>query len=333
MAPVVLPGVDIPLLTGPLVLGYMWSYCLYGMLIVQTYFYSEMFPKDSRGIKILVYTMFVMETIFSLFTTIAAWNSYGPGWGDIDTLLVLDWSWTPLPILNAVLAGMAQSFYIWRIWSLMRGHRYIPIFIGAVMVMQVTVCFHYTVIFALAGRKTAELGLISAEVSAWLGGSAACDLLITITLVTILSYQKRHTTFAKTTGLINKMIRFSVETGAITTLAAVCDLTLWLSTREFNIHFIFFFVLGKLYSNVLMATLNFRAPIFRSEAFGTNAAPQSSLWADPSTANTSAIAFRPGVHVSQTTNVARDQIDTIVMSDFTATSTMDAKGTIPDKSY
>ncbi|KAJ7208289.1 hypothetical protein GGX14DRAFT_633925 [Mycena pura] len=53
MAPVVIPGIDLPLITGPLVLGYMWSYCLYGILIVQVYMYSQTFTRDVTGVKVL----------------------------------------------------------------------------------------------------------------------------------------------------------------------------------------------------------------------------------------------------------------------------------------
>lgn len=37
-------------------------------------------------------------------TTIAAWNQYGDGWGDLDTLTHIDWSWEPLPPLNGLRA-------------------------------------------------------------------------------------------------------------------------------------------------------------------------------------------------------------------------------------
>jgi hypothetical protein len=42
--------------------------------------------------------------------TIAAWNGYGPGWGDIETLLVMDWSWIPLPIINSVCKSDTKHF-------------------------------------------------------------------------------------------------------------------------------------------------------------------------------------------------------------------------------
>ncbi|KAJ7306937.1 hypothetical protein DFH08DRAFT_1053911 [Mycena albidolilacea] len=112
--------------TGPLVLGYMWSYFLYGMLNVQVYMYCEAFPQDRLGIKALVWSMFVLETGFSILITIVAWNAFGPGWGDPDTLGELDWTWLAMLPLNAILAAMAQGFYSWRIWILTNQRLWLP---------------------------------------------------------------------------------------------------------------------------------------------------------------------------------------------------------------
>ncbi|KAF7349804.1 hypothetical protein MVEN_01280600 [Mycena venus] len=295
MAPVVIPGVIVSYITGPVVLGYMWSYCLYGMLIVQVYLYSEMFPNDSRGIKAFVWVLFILETIYTLIITIAAWNDYGPGWGGI-------------------LAGMAQSFYIWRI-SKLTTKRWVPVLIGCVMLTQVTFACYYGIRVSVEGRTFTELFALSPEITLFLIGSAVCDLSITTTLVVVLSAQKHRTPFQRTTGLINKLIRFSVETGCLTSLGAIIDVILWLTTKEWNFHLIAFLVLGKLYSNVLMATLNCRAPIFRSESEATTiiTMPQTSFWAEPRFK--AAHESRPAVHISRNTDVPRDT-ETIVMTDF-----------------
>ncbi|KAJ7761120.1 hypothetical protein B0H16DRAFT_1719816 [Mycena metata] len=288
MPRVEIPGIDVALLTGPLVLGYMFAFGLYGILIVQVYMYSESFPRDRPVIKALgkdispspqpirieggciVWSMFLLESIFTLFTTIAAWNQYGPGWGDTDTLLTIDWAWGPLPALNGILAGMAQSFYIWRIYSLSKSI-YAPIFIALF-----TVSFYYGIVVSIEGRGVDKLFALSPEITAlarWFDlvsykqtprlntrplGSAACDMLITLSLVWVFSRQKKKTNFSRTSGIINRLIRYSVETGAVTTIGAVIEVTLWLTSRQWNIHFIFFLVIGKLYSNMLMATLNAR---------------------------------------------------------------------------
>ncbi|KAF8904339.1 hypothetical protein CPB85DRAFT_1255382 [Mucidula mucida] len=289
MAPVQLPGHNVPLLTGPMVLGYMWSYCLYGVLVVQVYMYTETFPKDRLGLKIFGEHIGYLADDSNLTTlsnksgvmNIGAWNQYGPGWGDVETLLFLDWSWKPLAELNAILAGMAQIFYVWRIYRLTQSI-WLPLLIQAVSIMQISFAFYFSIAVFVRGSAIDKLFELSPEISVWLSGSAACDVLITISLVWILSRRRNSSNFAKTTSLISKLIRFTVETGAVTTAGALLELVLWLSCNQYNFHFIMFLVLGKLYSNVLMATLNSRAPMFREQQSANatlNLAP-SAFWAD-----------------------------------------------------
>ncbi|KAJ7761122.1 hypothetical protein B0H16DRAFT_560326 [Mycena metata] len=322
MPRVVIPGIDVALLTGPLVLGYMWSYCLYGILIVQVYTYSESYSRDRAGIKAVVWGMFILETVFTLFITIAAWNQYGLGWGDTDTLVIIDWSWEPLPALNGVLAGMAQMFYTWRIWSLTK-QPWLPAIISLVVLTQVTVAFYYGIVVSVEGRGVDKLFALTPEITVWLTSTAAADLLITFSLVWIFSRQKQRSTFPRTFGMINTLIRYSVETGAITSLGAIVEVTLWLTSHQWNIHFIFFLVLGKLYSNMLLATLNARAPILRGELSVTGSAPPTnSFWADgtvnsPPVSNVNLDSSR-GVYISRSVDVAKD-VDPIAMEDFSPT--------------
>ncbi|KAJ7454341.1 hypothetical protein B0H11DRAFT_2287980 [Mycena galericulata] len=319
MAPVVIPGLSIPLLTGPLVLGYMWSYFLYGMLVVQVYMYCEAFLRDVLGIKALVWSMFALETGFSILITIAAWNAFGPGWGDPDTLGELDWTWLAMLALNAILAAMAQGFYSWRIWILTNRRLWLPILIGCVILTQVTAAFYCGMVMAIGGRSVPQLFALWREITGWLSGSAACDLLITASLVYILTHHKRASQYRHTAGLINKLIRFSVETGSVTSVAALVEVTLWLTCRKWNIHYIFFFVLGRLYSNVLMATLNCRAPIFQRASPTAITIPQSSFWIEPEiergqSMNLNLIS-RTGANGSRTTSGPIAD-DTIAMSNF-----------------
>ncbi|PBK88113.1 hypothetical protein ARMGADRAFT_1168281 [Armillaria gallica] len=79
----------------------MWGYGLFGVLTVQMYIYHVYLnSKDSWKMRLYVWFIFLLEFIFTIFSTIAAWNQYGPGWGDVDSILFLDWSWTALPQLN-----------------------------------------------------------------------------------------------------------------------------------------------------------------------------------------------------------------------------------------
>jgi len=326
MAALEIPGVNIPLLEGPLVLGYMWSYMLYGILIVQMYLYWINFPKDQVGIKIYVWFMFLLETIFTIFTTIAAWDQFGANWGDPQSLLVIDWSWEPLPSLNGLIAMMVQSFYIWRIFNLTR-NVYIAILIECVSLMQCVMAWYFGITVSLEGRGVDKLFGLTSIISAWLVGAAVCDVLITVVIVFVLSRANKRTKFKQTTDAITRLIRFTVETGLITSFAAVVELILWLTTQHYNIHFIGFLVLGKLYSNALVATLNSRAAIFgdpqgyKAQIASSQQQTTSAFWDDTRSRNvnvtTSASAALRAhtVHVSRTTELNTDH-EMVVVSDF-----------------
>ncbi|KAK0463048.1 uncharacterized protein EV420DRAFT_1732172 [Desarmillaria tabescens] len=242
MAPVEVPGVNVPLLTGPLALAYMWEYGLYGVLLVQLYIYHITFRKDKIGFKIFVWSLFLLETVFTICTTIAAWHTFGTGWGDPDTLTTIDVSWAPLPALNGFIGAMVQSFYVYRIWTLTKS-AWLALTIEAVALMQCTLAFYYGIALSVRGRRISESYALTPSVSAWLSGSAACDILITASIVTIIKTK-------------------SIETGLLTSVVALCELILWLTNRQYNFHFIGFLILGKLYSNTLLATLNSRALMF-----------------------------------------------------------------------
>ncbi|KAJ6490127.1 hypothetical protein C8R45DRAFT_1097081 [Mycena sanguinolenta] len=328
MAPSIIPGVDIARLTGPLVLGYMWSYCLYGVLLVQTYIYLEMFPNDRRGLKILVWVMFFFETLFTVLMTIAAWNMFGNGWGDPNVILQFNWTWGILPLLSGVHSGMAQGFYIWRIWHLTK-QLWIPVPIALAVMAQLGGLYWFSIKFNIAHWRIASLAPLSGAISTWLIGSAACDH-------SQLWRRKKDTAFAETSGILNRLIRLSIETGALTSVTAIVESILWLGWERFYYHFILFLILGKLYSNVLMATLNCRTPIFlrgsQGLVDGTNSAAQPTMpnarlqpafWCE--SADREGITGKKSptaVHVSRNIYVDHSP-DSIIMTNFSARSTPD----------
>lgn len=79
----------------------------------------------------LVWSLFFFECLTTLFATISAWLLLGSGWGDIEALLILPWSFDPLPALSGFLASIVHFFFCWRIYKL-TSVIWLPVFIGAV---------------------------------------------------------------------------------------------------------------------------------------------------------------------------------------------------------
>ncbi|KAJ7930504.1 hypothetical protein B0H13DRAFT_2309455 [Mycena leptocephala] len=352
MANSIIPGVDIARLTGPMILGYMWSYCLYGVLLVQIYMYTEFFPNDRGGLKALVWVMFFFETLFTVLMTIAAWSMFGSGWGDVSILLQLNWTWGTLPLVSGVLSGLAQGFYIWRIWHLTK-KLWLPVPIALAVLAQLIGLWWFGIQarnfessccdFILTTSPQWNIGHwhvsvlppLSGGVTVWLAGSAVCDVLITLALTSILWRRKRETKFAETSGILNRLIRLSIETGALTSITATVETILWLGWEPFNYHFTLFLMLGKLYSNVLMATLNCRNPIFLMGSQGTtstahahthptmpNRPVETAFWSEPNDrGRVAGVNPGRGVHVSRNIYADNHHPDSIVMTNFNSSGT------------
>ncbi|KAF9008576.1 hypothetical protein BDZ89DRAFT_1078919 [Hymenopellis radicata] len=256
MAPFTISVLDLGPLTGPYALSYLWGSCLYGILIVQMCVYSIKFAHERRALKTLVWLVFLTQTLFIICLTIGAWKIGGPGWGDVDTLLVLDWSFCALLPLVIVLSIMVRGFYAWRIRCL-SGRFFIPLAICCVALVDSGFLLHVSVMFAKE-RSVFTFIEFAWEVSTGLAAAAACDITITVSVVILLSNRKT-TGFKKTESVINQLVRFNIETGFLTSIAALVELVLFQVVPHSTWYIMVFQILGGLYSNTFMATLNYRA--------------------------------------------------------------------------
>lgn len=76
------------------------------------------------------------------------------------------------------------------------------------------------------------------------------------------SIHQSRTSMNGSENIINTIIVFTVNTGALTCSASTAHLVFFLASPNTGIHFTFHFMLAKLYTNSLYASLNSRA-VFR----------------------------------------------------------------------
>ncbi|KAG8901031.1 hypothetical protein FRC00_009490 [Tulasnella sp. 408] len=260
--------VEIPFGVGPLLLGYLFNYGLFGILILQTYIYYLSFPRDSRLIKSLVYGLFFLDTIQTVMTTHNAWHFLSSGWGNVGVLAdpgkAVSIIGKPPPSSGAdqfTLFRSAEQLH--RIWKL-SGLWWLAGFISCAALAQGISACVTGIWFAILNDIT-KIALLDASAGVWLAGSAITDLFITVSLVWVLHKKTQGDLSSNTEDIISRLIRMTVQTGAVTTFAATAELIMYLKTPENNLHMIPGLALSKLYTNTLMATLN-----ARSETFSTS---------------------------------------------------------------
>ncbi|KAI0000791.1 hypothetical protein BJV74DRAFT_114864 [Russula compacta] len=114
--PPVPPGIQD--IAAPLLLGPVWNWCLFGALAVQCYVYSYNFPQDKMALKLLVYSVFFLETLQTALSGADLYYWFITGFGNIEHLRTPYASSFDVPIIGAVVSLSVQFFFVYRIWAL-----------------------------------------------------------------------------------------------------------------------------------------------------------------------------------------------------------------------
>lgn len=173
-------GYPIESLSGPLIVGYLLHWGLFGTLTVQLYLYYLAFPNDRKFTKFLVYGMYIVEFVQTMFVTHDAFAIFGYGFGDIETLTGMHFDWLTIPIMSAVAACVGHGFYAYRLVILSKS-RIVPAFVTCVSLTS----FVAAIITGVYAIQEGSFGNVQnwktlIAVGVWCGCSALCDIVIAI---------------------------------------------------------------------------------------------------------------------------------------------------------
>ncbi|KLO12195.1 hypothetical protein SCHPADRAFT_941385 [Schizopora paradoxa] len=246
---------SIATLSGPWLIGCLFNWGLFGVLSLQVYIYHLAFPNDTRISKCLVYGVYLIETAQTVMLTHDAFNIYATHFGDFAVLNSAQLEWLGIPIFSGIVSCAVQMFYGYRV-KMLSGSNVLAFVIVVIAVLQCTAAI-------IQGAQAFVISQISHLASKafvsetiWLAGSAACDLIIAVSMTFILI--RKDTKLPATHAVITKLVRVIVETGCLTAFAATLQLALFLSLPTMPYFTCVGLALAKLYSNSLLAIFNSR---------------------------------------------------------------------------
>ncbi|KAJ7626054.1 hypothetical protein FB45DRAFT_74788 [Roridomyces roridus] len=242
-------------LCGPLLIAYMLNWGLFGTLSVQLYLYYRAFPEDRKLNKILVYTVYLFELAQTVILTHDAFEIFAKGFGDVSALDLVHLDWVTVPLTTGIVACIGQAFYAHRIYVFSRSY-WIPVLILLISLTSNICALVDAGLSRAAGVLPTAHTRETTVISIWLGGGALTDVLIALAFTYHL--YKRDTGFSRTHASIVKLIRLTIETGALTALVALTDLTLFLALPGKPFLFTPGAILPKMYANTMLAVLNSR---------------------------------------------------------------------------
>ncbi|KAI0261479.1 hypothetical protein BGY98DRAFT_1053324, partial [Russula aff. rugulosa BPL654] len=246
----------------PQLLGPVWNWFLYGALLVQFYVYSYNFPRDSRLIKLLVYIVFFLETVQTALSGADLYYWFAVGFGKSDHLFSSFFSFLDVPIMGSSVALIVQFFFVYRIWVLSEKRWWwlcVCVMICLLSIVGAFGAFTAGVSSYLSALLLEGPGLQVLEMT-WLIANTLSDMLIAFSML----YHLRRI-WARDGNLSNhvlvSIVRLIVETNLATTTVSIVSMLMAFLYFEENWYMCPTYVLGKLYSNTLLVSLNNRISI------------------------------------------------------------------------
>jgi len=241
---------------GALLLGAFLACCLSGIVTVQSFLYIKLYPKDATRTKIIVGTVWFLDTLHTCLIMASIWNYLIPHFGDVPRVDFIPWTVAMSIAVTAILTIIVHCFLARRIYRLTKHDWRItaPILILAVLRL------------CSACVTTAEMIRLKSFISfsqqfRWvftlgLALSSSADVLITVTLCYKL--RSSRTGSLSIDNIIDSLVLYTLENGSFTCAGTVLSMICWLTMPHNRLFLALHFMIAKLYANSLLATLNAR---------------------------------------------------------------------------
>ncbi|KAH7913091.1 hypothetical protein BJ138DRAFT_1224351 [Hygrophoropsis aurantiaca] len=243
------PTLVMTIMQGPLC-GALATMFLYGVICMQAFHYFQNYPKDRRSLKILVTWICILETAHTALSIHFVEHYLILNFNDNTTLEYAIWSMGSSYFVGFFIAYAVNLCFIWRIWLLSK-----KLWIAISLSIMATVRLGFGLGNASVGFKYTAWVVFKAKVFptmvvGWVI-SALVDIAIAVTLCYYL--HRRRTGMRRTDSIINRLLLYSVNTGAVTSFFAALVVITFL-TLPGAAYAAFVGVQSKLYAVSLLAT-------------------------------------------------------------------------------
>ncbi|KAH9057679.1 hypothetical protein EDB87DRAFT_1685995 [Lactarius vividus] len=333
---------DIIGVTAPLLFGRLFNWALYGVLCVQictmpvplfletsadshsptespSDVYSYNFTKDPRSVKFLAYFIFVLETAQTALTGADAYYWFVAGFGDVDRLRKSHFGPIDVPIMTAITSLIVQGYFCYRIWILMsrRLSSWICWIIAVAVVTQAVAATW----LGIASFMVEKYAVSRTAVYLWSISSAIADILIAVAMTLLIrGASSRFSSF-----VLIRVIRLTIETNTLTASVAVTTLVLYVAFPNKQYYSYTVDVIGKLYSNTLLVSLNNR--IYFREHQPPEYGDSASLTVSDGVRATSLPSLRFAITEPQSRTQTSDNFQPFTISQMVNTGTGDDSST------
>ncbi|KAJ7229010.1 hypothetical protein GGX14DRAFT_555047 [Mycena pura] len=303
-------------------IGFSVSTMLYGASVLQVYLYFRRYS-DRWTLKTMVATLWLvvqpsftgietfnfltLSRLFDTLTTIfAAHSLFLFVWGFLNGKVqpFIAWSFTAEKMLVTIITFIAQCFYARTIMEISGRNKLTTASISFLAITAFGLGIYTTVhLFenpALASISTRSFLIVSGLVQ---GLAALNDIAITGTLSYYLHI--RRTGLPSAEKLLDTLILYALSRGVLTAVAQIMFLVLNVALPHHEYWLPFHMVVGKLYVNSVLATLNVRQSLTQTEVQlgGISILGRNTAMAEQDQIFTKPITFAPIQHIQNPASV------------------------------
>ncbi|KAH6888956.1 hypothetical protein BKA70DRAFT_1442805 [Coprinopsis sp. MPI-PUGE-AT-0042] len=239
---------------GPLLVGVIVATLLYGTSCAQTLYYYSHYRRDPISIKAVVLAIWALDTIHQALICHAVYT-YSIINYDLHKLI---WSVLLEVVFNGLVGITVQGFFTWQIWKLSEKNVLLAAVISLLIVVELVCSVVFTVQSLKLGTWDDLTALKGLSMSVTILGVVG-DVAISGTMFYLLYRSKVG--LKSLESMIRRLILLTASTGFLTSICTIGSLVSILAWGQTFIYVAFYFCLGRLYSNSLLASLNVRDTI------------------------------------------------------------------------
>ncbi|KAJ7708745.1 hypothetical protein B0H17DRAFT_1191242 [Mycena rosella] len=246
---------------GVCLIGVIIAAEFHGVACVQAWYYFT-HQTDRWPLKLYVATLLSLDSVHQALITHTVYTYFVTNFDNPSQLNHIVWSLRVQVLINGLTALLAQSFLAFRVWRLSKGNKWLT---GAALVLilaefgSVLAYIARSIPLKALAEVETRLKALSITVNAL---AASSDVFIAAILCFLLLSSR--TGFNRTDTMIRKLVLFFVNTGLFTRLFSLFAIASLISITVASttfIYILFFFCMGRLYCNSLLAILNARKMI------------------------------------------------------------------------
>ncbi|KAJ7862168.1 hypothetical protein B0H13DRAFT_2282363 [Mycena leptocephala] len=251
---------------GAWLIGLILSSVLFGFTCLQVYrYFTKHSARDPIFLKNFVALLCALDTLHLALVSHSFYSATVINFGDYVKLQTPPWSLLIQMDVGAILSTLVQLFYANRIYTISNKSLVFPVIIAVCAFANLGMAIT-TIQEAFQVKVFSQASTVIPYYTSSMSIEAFCDVLIAG--ATSYHLLRSKTGFKQTRKAINLLVAYSLNSGAIVMVFAICDLATFVASPSTLIHEPFYLVLVRPHRVLLFPRLNSRDHV-REQLFAT----------------------------------------------------------------